>query len=53
MPLPLALKVKAKFAEQAQEAKLGETVGLVATDIRTFAALCRRVVGRLDDLLAG
>ena len=44
--------VDAKFAEQAQEAKLGETVGLVATDIRTFAAMCRRVVGRLDDLLA-
>lgn len=45
--------VDAKFAEQAQEAKLGETVGLVATDIRTFAATCRRVVGRLDDFLAG
>lgn len=45
--------VDAKFAEQAQEAKLGETVSLVATDIRTFAAMCRRVVGRLDDLLAG
>jgi hypothetical protein len=44
--------VDAKFAERAQEAKLGETVGLVATDIRTFAALCRRVIGRLDDLVA-
>lgn len=42
--------VDAKFAEQAQ---LGETVGLVATDIRTFAATCSRVVGRLDDFLAG
>jgi len=44
--------VDEKFAEQAQEAKLGETVELVATDIRTFAAMCRGVVGRLDNLLA-
>lgn len=44
--------VDAKFADQAQEAKLGETVGLVASDIRTFAATCRRVIGRLDDLMA-
>lgn len=45
--------VDAKFAEQAQQAKLGETVGLVAADIRIFAAMCCRVVDRVDDLLAG
>lgn len=45
--------VDAKFAEQAQEAKLGETVGLVAADIRTFSATCRRIVDRVDNLLAG
>lgn len=42
-----------KFATQAQDAKLGETVRLVGEDIREFATLCQRVVGRLDDWLAG
>ncbi|RUW20161.1 hypothetical protein EOA60_26225 [Mesorhizobium sp. M1A.F.Ca.IN.020.06.1.1] len=43
--------VDAKFAQHAKEAKLGETVELVAADIRAFAALCKRVVRRIDDML--
>ncbi|TIQ37177.1 MAG: hypothetical protein E5X48_07390 [Mesorhizobium sp.] len=43
--------VDAKFAQHAKEAKLGETVQLVAADVRAFAALCRRVVRRIDDML--
>lgn len=45
--------VDAKFAQHATEAKLGETVELVAADIRSFAGLCSKVIRRIDDLLAG
>ena len=45
--------VDAKFAEHAAEAKLGETVALVADDIRRFAAICQSVVDRLDEWLCG
>jgi hypothetical protein len=45
--------VDAKFVQHAKEAKLGETVELVAVDVRSFAALCRKVVRRIDDMLAG
>lgn len=44
--------VDAKFTQHAKEAKLGETVELVAADIRSFAALCRKVIRRIDDMLA-
>ena len=44
--------VDAKFAQHAKEAKLGETVELVAADIRTFGTLCQKVVRRIDDMLA-
>ncbi|MGO4560097.1 hypothetical protein [Mesorhizobium sp. 2RAF21] len=43
--------VDAKFAQHAKEAKLGETVELVAADVRAFAALCKKVVRRIDDML--
>jgi len=43
----------AKFAQAATDAKLGETVQLVGADIREFAALCQKVVGALDQWLAG
>lgn len=42
-----------KFADHAQEAKVGETVKLVASDIREFAALCQNVIDNLDTWLAG
>ncbi|MUT27258.1 MULTISPECIES: hypothetical protein [Mesorhizobium] len=45
--------VDAKFVQHAKEAKLGETVELVAADIRSFANLCCKVVRRIDDMLAG
>ncbi|OHV78931.1 hypothetical protein [Ensifer sp. LCM 4579] len=45
--------VDAKFVQHAKEAKLGETVELVAADVRSFAALCCKVVRRIDDMLAG
>lgn len=44
--------VDAKFADRARDAKLGETVKLVGSDIKTFAQLCQKVVGVLDDWLA-
>ena len=44
--------VDAKFAEAAQDAKVGQTVQLVAGDIRLFAALGQSVVDRLDAWLA-
>lgn len=44
--------VDPKFADQSQEAKIGETVRLVASDIREFAALCQKVVDDLDTWLA-
>lgn len=43
--------VDAKFAQHAREARLGETVELVAADIRAFATLCRKVVRRIDDMV--
>lgn len=42
-----------KFADHAQEAKVGETVHLVASDIREFARLCQNVVDDLDAWLVG
>jgi hypothetical protein len=45
--------VDAKFAEHAQDARVGETVHLVGEDIRIFAALSQVVVDRLDTWLAG
>lgn len=43
--------VDAKFTQHAKEAKLGETVELVAADVRAFATLCNMVVRRIDDML--
>ena len=44
--------VDVKFAENAQDARLGETVELVGSDVREFAQLCQVVVKALDDWLA-
>jgi hypothetical protein len=44
--------VDAKFAQQARDAKVGETVRLVGDDIRVFAALSQVVVDRLNTWLA-
>lgn len=45
--------VDPKFADHAREARVGETVHLVASDIREFAALCQKVVDDLDAWLVG
>lgn len=45
--------VDAKFAQTAGSAKIGETVKLVAADIKEFAALCHKVVAWLDEWLGG
>jgi hypothetical protein len=45
--------VDSKFAEHAEEARVGETVKLVAEDIRSFAAICQKVIDALDEWLAG
>jgi hypothetical protein len=45
--------VDARFAERASDARLGETVHLVAEDIREFATLALTVVSALDGWLAG
>jgi hypothetical protein len=45
--------VDAKFTQTAGSAKLGETVKLVGTDIREFAALCHKVIFWLDEWLGG
>ena len=45
--------VDAKFAQHAQDAKVGETIRLVGEDIRVFAVLGHVVVDRLDTWLAG
>lgn len=45
--------VDSKFAQHAEDAKVGETVRLVGEDIRVFAALSQAVVDRLDLWLAG
>jgi hypothetical protein len=42
-----------KFATHAVDAKVGETVHIVGEDIRTFAALCQKVIDRLDTWLGG
>lgn len=41
-----------KFADQAGDARVGETVHLVGEDIRAFAALAQRVIDALDAWLA-
>jgi len=45
--------VDAKFAEHANEARIGETVHLVGDDIKRFAAICQAVIDRLDEWLCG
>jgi hypothetical protein len=45
--------VDSKFAEHAEEARLGETVQLVGGDVRRFAAICQNVVDSLDEWLCG
>lgn len=45
--------VDSKFAEHAEEARLGETVVLVGDDIRRFASICQSVVDCLDEWLCG
>ncbi len=42
-----------KFAQHAQDARVGETAKLIADDIRVFAGLCMAVVANLDAWLAG
>lgn len=42
-----------KFAEHAQKARVDETVELVANDVRSFAAICQKVIDGLDEWLAG
>jgi hypothetical protein len=42
-----------KFATHAADAKVGETVHLVGEDIRAFAAICQKVIDRLDAWLGG
>lgn len=43
----------AQFARLAEDAKIGETVTLVGTDIRTFGAISQKVIDHLDAWLAG
>jgi hypothetical protein len=45
--------IDAKFAEHADDARLGETVRLVGDDIRRFARLSQCVIDRLDTWLGG
>lgn len=45
--------VDAKFAQKAADAKIGETVHLVGAEIRVFAAICQRVIDKLDEWLGG
>jgi hypothetical protein len=42
-----------KFAQQASDAKVGETVHLVGEEIRVFAAICQKVIDKLDGWLCG
>lgn len=42
-----------KFATHAADAKVGETVHLVGEDIRTFSAICQKVIDTLDGWLGG
>jgi hypothetical protein len=43
----------AKFAEHAEDARIGETVRLAADDVLAFANSCQRIVAVLDDWLTG
>jgi len=45
--------VDEKFAVQANDARIGETVHLVGENIRVFANLCQRVIDRFDAWLGG
>ena len=45
--------VDSKFAEHAAEARLGQTVQLVADDVRRFAIICQGIVDGLDEWLCG
>lgn len=42
-----------KFAAHANDAKVGETVPLLGEDIRQFAAICQKVIDKLDAWLVG
>lgn len=43
----------AKFASHSDEARIGETVRLVASDVIEFAESCQRIVNGLDNWLTG
>ena len=45
--------IDTKFLDHATEAKLGETVALVAQDVNRFAETCYTVVQNVDSWLAG
>ncbi len=45
--------IDAKFAQQSDDARLGETVTLVGEDIRAFAKLAQSVVDSLDAWIGG
>lgn len=42
-----------RFATHSEDARVGETVSLVADEVREFASLGQRVIDGLDDWLAG
>jgi hypothetical protein len=42
-----------KFASQSADARVGETVRLVASDVIAFAESCQRIVNGLDNWLTG
>ena len=43
----------AKFAQTANDAKVGETLMLVSADVKEFAELCQKVIDWLDEWLGG
>ncbi|MCO5966558.1 hydrogenase maturation nickel metallochaperone HypA [Sinorhizobium meliloti] len=45
--------VDAKFAEQATDARIGETVHLIGRDIIQFASIGQKVIYRLDQWIGG
>ncbi|WP_141322212.1 hypothetical protein [Sinorhizobium fredii] len=45
--------VDAKFAKQATDAKIGETVHLIGQDIIQFASIGQKVIDRLDEWIGG
>lgn len=45
--------VDAKFASYALDAQIGQTIKLLATDIRTFSLIAQKIIDRLDAWLAG